>query len=97
REHLLLAAGQRLRRLIDAFAEPWEVTKHEIESLGAERCGTARERGEPELEVLAHRQAGEHAAVLRHEADAEPGDVVRREAGQRASVELDGATRRTQE
>src|SRR5438034_822915 len=75
-EHLLLAAGQRLRRLVDALAEAGEMSEDLVEPLPAQRRGAVGHRREPQLQILAHGEAGKDAPVLRHEADAPPRDLV---------------------
>src|SRR5688572_4233131 len=89
REHLLLAARERLARLVEALLQPGEVGEYALETLLPQRGRAPGERREPQLEVLAHGEAGEYAAVLGHEADAEPGDLVRRQPAELVAIELD--------
>src|SRR6266545_738121 len=91
-EHLLLAAGQRLGVLVDTLGEPREMLEDLLEACPAQRRGAAGHGREPQLEVLAHGEAREDAPVLRHEADAPPRDLVRRQPGQVAALEVDGAS-----
>ena len=94
RDHLLLAAGEIIRRDIHAllqareiFEDPLLAPHHAVAAVGL-----ARET--PEREIFPHRHAGEQPAALRHIADAHPRDVGRGQAGDAASFVLDGAGRR---
>src|SRR4030095_13283974 len=56
-----------------------------------DRGGSIRGGREPELQILPHGEPREDPAVLGDEADAEPGDLVRRRPGQTDALELDRA------
>ena len=85
-EHLLLAARQRAAGLIAPFRQHREIGEHLVEQRAALVLGNAV-AVEAGAQVLHHREQAEDAAVLRHIADAEAGELVRRQAGDRVAVE----------
>src|SRR5262245_3109379 len=91
-EHLLLAAGEGLAGLIDPLGQPRKVAEYLVEPRAPDAARAIADGGEAQLQILAHGEAGEDAAVLGHEADAQPRDLMGRAAGQRVAVELDGAS-----
>src|SRR5258705_9444718 len=91
RQHLLLTAGQCLARLLDPLPQSREVVEDFVEALAPERRGTVGGGRQAELEVLSDGEPGKDAAILRHEADAEPGDLVRGAAPEIDALELDRA------
>src|SRR4029450_11350579 len=91
RQHLLLAARERLARLLDALAQAREMMKHLVEPPATDLGGSIRGGREPELQILPHGEPREDPAVLGDEAAAEPGDLVRRAPGQIDALELDRA------
>src|SRR5213078_1989011 len=93
-EHLLLAAGQRLAGLIQPLTQPWEMLKDRGQPALAQVGGAAGRGRESQLQILADGEAGEDSPVLRYEPDAEARDVVRRQAREVATLELDGAAPR---
>src|SRR3546814_2308992 len=82
----------RSRRL-GAFLQAREDVEHVLHRPAAARLG----RFLAEEQILAHRQAGKDVAVLRHIAEAEPGDLVRLAAGDLLALEQDRALRRSDE
>src|SRR5207245_10630983 len=91
REHLLLAAGERLARLLDPLAQAREVMEHLVEALASDRGRPVAGGRQAELEVLAHAEPGEDPAIFRDEADAEPRDLVRGASREIDALELDRA------
>ena len=87
REHLLLAARQHAGGIVLALGEIGKQREHVLEFPAPDDAGALQ----PKLEVLLHRQAGKHLAVLRHIADAEMGDLVGPQACDRAALEADPA------
>ena len=63
RQHLLLAARQRAGGLDEPLAEPWKDRQYVVEVLRPRGAAAAVAA---ELEILAHREVGEHAAPFRH-------------------------------
>src|SRR6186713_951536 len=90
REHLLLAARQHARRRIGTRGEIGEHVEHVLKPPLA---GTARVL-DAEQEVLAHRQAREDVAMLRHIAEPETCDLVAGKADDILALEADRAYRR---
>src|SRR6266540_3942534 len=82
-EHLLLAAGQRVARLLEALLETREAAEDIF--LPFRIAPT----GQPDAEILQHRQVGKDAAPLRDVADASARDLVRLAAREVKAVELD--------
>ena len=78
-EHLLLAAGQRAGRLALALRKLRKQREHAIEILRL--VGARPRQHRAHLQVLQHGQRRKHLAALRHLADAEIADPVRRQAG----------------
>src|SRR3989454_6120427 len=64
REHLLLAAGERARRLLEPLAQDGKYLADPVERFGAPRARRAPVAAE--LEVLAHVHAGEETSPLGH-------------------------------
>ena len=79
RQHLLLAAGQRLRRSGCAAPSGAETCANTVSTRPRRvpAAGSRLARGDDQ--VLAHRQAAEDAAALRHQRDAARGDLLRRQ------------------
>src|SRR5947208_7209341 len=91
-EHLLLAAGKGARDLLGARLE----LREQLEDAGqVPGRGGAPSFRHPQ--VLPHRQRGEDAPALRHEADAFARDRLRREPGDRLAEQADRAFARRQE
>src|SRR5438552_151110 len=86
REHLLLAAGKRVRLLARPLCENGE---HRVD--GLEIAAAAGRAPETELEVLGHRQLAEEPAILRNVDHTHAGDVLRRPALDALAVQLDDA------
>src|SRR5262249_16259786 len=63
-QHLLLTTRECPRRLGHPFAEAREECEHSLEAVGA--LGLRSAWVGAQLEVLAHREAREHLAALRH-------------------------------
>ena len=86
RDHLLLAAGEIVRRDMHALLQAREVLEDLllVPHHAVAAVGLAREPAE--REVFPHRHAGEQAAALRHVADAEARDVGRGQAGDVAAA-----------
>ena len=76
-QHLLLAARHAPARPLAHAAEIGKQREQPV--LGPGRRAVAR-RLAADLEILHHRQLGEDAPLLRHIAQAEPGDAVGRQA-----------------
>src|SRR5207245_10457186 len=91
REHLLLATGERLARLLDPLAQAREVMEHLVETAAPERGRPVGGGRQAELEVLAHAESGKDPTIFRHEADAEPRDLVRGASREIDALELDRA------
>src|SRR3546814_18693793 len=72
-QHLLLATRQHAGRRLGAFLQAREDVEHVLHRPEAARLG----RFLAEEQILAPPQAGKAVAVLRHIAEAEPGDLVR--------------------
>src|SRR6266699_1241126 len=89
REHLLLAAGERARRLPEPFAQDGKYLAYPFERFGAPRARRAPVA--PELEVLAHAHAGKEPPPLGHDGDAFAAERVARQTRQVAAVELERA------
>src|SRR5262249_12354003 len=85
REHLLLAARQRVAGLLEPLLEPREAAEYVLLALA---IALARQ---PDVEILQYGQVGEDAAPLRHISDAAARHLVRRAARQIDAVELDRA------
>ena len=94
RDHLLLAAGEIVRRDVHALLQAREIFEDLLLAPHHAVAAVGRAREAAEREVLGDRHAGEQAAPLRHVADAEPRDVRRRHAGDVAALVLDRAGRR---
>src|SRR5439155_18655068 len=77
REHLLLAAGQRARRLPEPLAQDGKYLADPVERFGAPRARRAPVAAE--LEVLAHVHAGEETPPLGHDGDAFAAERVPRQ------------------
>src|SRR5712691_9015797 len=89
REHLLLAAGERARRLLEPLAQDGKYPADPFE-----RFGTPRARRAPvaaELEVLAHAQAGEEPPPLGYDGDAFAAESVPRQPREIPAVQAQGA------
>ena len=69
RDHLLLAAGEIIRRAVEAFANPRKIFVDAFSSPVHAVAGLPLQPAE--LEILLDAHAGEQAAPLRHVADAE--------------------------
>ena len=95
-EHLLLAARQRAAGLIAPLRQDRKVGEHLVEQRPALVLGDAV-AVETGAQVFHHREQPEDAAVLRHIADAEAGELVRRQAGDGVAVEQHGAVARPNE
>ena len=93
RQHLLLAAGQRAARLVAPLGEPRKISERLVEQMLAPRIVDAG-AVEAGAQVLHHREQAEDAAVLRHVADAEPRQAMRRQAGDGGAVEENAALAR---
>ena len=76
-QHLLLAAGEVAALPVGQLAQLREQREHRVDRPAARPAGGARRH----VEVLPHRELGEDAPVLRHEADAGARDAERRPAG----------------
>src|SRR3546814_10890817 len=72
-QHRLLSTRQHAGRRLGAFLQAREDVEHVLHRPAAARLG----RFMAEEQIHAHRQAGKKVAVLRHIAEAEPGDLVR--------------------
>ena len=86
RQHLLLAARQRAAGLVAPLGQHREIGEDLVEQLLLARLGhaVAIEAG---AQVLHHGEQAEDAPVLGHVADAEPRQLVRRQAGDRLALE----------
>ena len=93
RDHLLLAARERARRLPPPLAQRREHRVHAREAVRARRARPRRVAAE--LEVLLHRHAGEEPAPLGHDRDARARDLVRREPGEVLAAETEPPGRET--
>ena len=92
-EHLLLAARQRAAGLVAPLGQHREVGEDLVQQLRP--SGVAHPAAvEAGAQVLHHGQQLEDAPVLRHVADAEPRQPVRRLAGDVAALEGDAALAR---
>ncbi len=91
RQHLLLAAGQLIAHAVGAFGEP---RKQLVDPRKRPAAAVALDRGGQQ--VLAHGQVRKYLAAFRHQADAELGDPVGRQAADFLAAESDpaGARRR---
>ena len=95
RDHLLLAARERARRLVGARRDHREELGHPAELLGAPGARGPVVAAEPD--VLAHAEVGEEPPALQHVADPALDDPVRGQAGDRAPLERDRAAPRGEE
>jgi hypothetical protein len=89
-QHLLLAAGKKAAAVGDALLEAGKVP----EDLGHPRPGLlARAAGAEhgQTQIIAHREIGQHAALLGDPCDAAPDDLVRIEPRQVRVAETDAA------
>src|SRR3712207_6285063 len=77
--HLLLASGEEISRSVDPLPNAGEVLEDSVQVPANAITGFPLEPAE--LEVLAHGHSSKKAAPLWHVADAEPGDLVGRPAG----------------
>src|SRR5712691_3614864 len=85
REHLLLAAGERARRLLEPLAQDGKYRADPFE-----RFGTPRARRAPvaaELEVLAHAHSGKEPPPLGHDGDAFTAERVAWQLRELAAIE----------
>src|SRR5207237_10561226 len=83
REHLLLAAGERVAEILPALAEAREQLEHPLRR--------PRPRPRYRSQVLLDRERLEDVALLRHPADAEHRALLRRQPRDVAAAERDGA------
>jgi hypothetical protein len=90
RQHLLLAARQMRRDLAAAFLQPRKHREHGVGGPGRVLAAGIR-LARRDHQVLAHRQAPEDAATLRHQRDAAGGDQLRRQFCDRFAEDLDHA------
>ena len=91
REHLLLTARQLGAAVAPAIRQPREQRVDALDRPRALACALCRKP-----QVLVDRQRWPHAPTLRHVADAELGDHVRRKAKNFAACEFHTAARRNQ-
>ncbi|GAA2874993.1 hypothetical protein GCM10020220_075620 [Nonomuraea rubra] len=89
-EHLLLAAAEAARGLLEPLLQDREVL---VDAFEVVVHGRAAPDVRAEPEVLLDGQRHERAAPLGHVGDAEPGDGVGRAAGQGDAAERDRAAR----
>ena len=83
-QHLLLAARQRAARLAGAARRSTgKLGVDLVQELGPPGLADTPARSRPGAEVLQHGQEAEDPAVLRHPRDPEPGELVRRQPGDR--------------
>ena len=94
REHLLLAARERARVLLDALAQPRKKLEHAFEAPAGRTFPRIFPIGD--LEVLAHREGGKHAPALRHEPRALARDRLGRQALDRLAEQAHRAPARAQ-
>ncbi len=89
RDHLLLAARELAGRAGELVLERREERERGGERLAPMRLGARQVAAE--LEVLAHRHAGEEAPPLRHDGDARRAEAMRRQARDVAAVKDEAA------
>src|SRR5690349_14572697 len=94
-EHLLLAAGERARRLAAPARERGKAPDRFLKA--TLHFGALAHEIRGGEQVLLHAQLGEHPPPLRYVHQAERGNAVRREPRDRPAVELDRAFARPQE
>ena len=88
RQHLLLAAGQKIAHAAEPLGEPREQVADPVERPGLGGVGAV---GGGRDQVLARGQVGENLPPLRHQADAELGHPIGRQAADLAAGEADRA------
>ena len=94
RQHLLLAAGQQARQLAAALLQPRKHVEHGVE--GPERLaglGCACRH----VQVLAHGEAAEHTAALRHQRQPLRGNLLGRQMRDADAEHRDAARPRRQQ
>jgi hypothetical protein len=74
RKHLLLAAGERARRLLRALGKPWKHRQHALAIRGAVGAGT-RQHG-ADVEIFRNRERRKNLPPLGHLAEAKIADAV---------------------
>ncbi len=94
RQHLLFATRKGAGQLGLPFPQPRE---HLVYSRHGPELVAAALALPGDIEVLVHRQRGEHPPSLRHEANAGFGDSLRRETADRPAEQADVAVARLQE
>src|SRR5918994_1155715 len=85
--HLLLTAGQEVRRSVEALADAGKILEYFFEAPAHAGAGLTLEAAE--FEVLSDSHAGKEAASLRDVADAESSNLRRGPAGDVLPVQLD--------
>jgi hypothetical protein len=92
RQQLLLAARQRAAGPVEQPLEPREIGEHRID--GGDLV--ALRQGKAHAQIVAHRKSGKDLAALRHQTEAAPRPLMRRQPRHVLPVEFDRAFGRRQ-
>ena len=96
RQHLLLAAGEVPRQLVDAIGQAGEEGQHPLLGVAHGRVVLALEPA-GQTQVVADGEGGEHAPAARHHHDATRRDLVGGKASELLASEHDRSRRRRQQ